>query len=124
MTKPLAVIFFENLVIGTQLVNRLANTGYRVSQVTAAAAVVSQVEKEMPLVLFIDAEAKGADMCDTITRIRKTPATAHIPIIAVAGGKNTSLQTRARAAGAALVASDTAFLDQLPALLDQALALD
>ncbi len=124
MTKPLAVIYFENLLIGSQLVNRLQDAGYRVNQAADASGLAAQVEREMPLVLFIDVEARSADLCETISLIRKNPAIAHVPVIAVAGGRNEALQKRARAAGAALVAGDAAFLDQLPALLDQALALD
>jgi hypothetical protein len=56
--------------------------------------------------------------------LRENPATEHVPVLAFTSGNNVGLQQAARAAGATLVASDAAMLDQLPQLLDHALHLD
>ena len=123
MTKPLAVVCYENLLLGSQVVNRLQDLGYRVNTAAAPAGLVQQVERELPLVLVIDLGAKAKDACNAIARLRALPSTAHIPVIAIAGGKNSDLQHQATAAGATLVAGETAFLEQLPHLLDQVLTL-
>ena len=50
--------------------------------------------------------------------------TAHIPIIAFCPFKDTKLQQAARDAGATLVAVSDGILEQLPELLEHALAVD
>jgi CheY-like chemotaxis protein len=124
MTKPLAVIFYQNLLLGSQVVNRLQDLGYRVQTAPALDSLVEQAERELPLVMVFDLAAKSLEACDAIARLRKLPATAHIPVIAIAGGRDQKLEERARKAGATLVARETAFLEQLPSLLDQVLSLD
>jgi len=124
MTKPLAVIYYEDILLGSQVVNRLQDLGYRVSTTSEPAALVEHAERELPLVLFVDSRVKSADTCAAISHLRKLPATAHIPVIAIARERDKKLQERVLKAGATMVAGDTAFLDQLPQLLDQVLTLE
>jgi CheY-like chemotaxis protein len=124
MTKPLAVICYENLLLGSQLVNRLQDLGYRVNTAPELKSVAGQVERETPLVVLIDTSSKSAEACQVVSQLRKLPATAHIPVIVVVGGRNKKLQDQARAAGATLVAGDAAVLDQLPHLLDHVLTME
>ena len=124
MTKPLAVIYYEDLLLGSQVVNRLQDLGYRVNTTPAPDSLVEQAARELPLVLFVDIREKSADACTAIARLRKLPSTAHIPVIAIAREKDKKLQERAHKAGATMVAGDTALLEQLPQLLDQVLTLE
>lgn len=76
------------------------------------------------MLLLAELSLRQGDFCDVISDIKRDPSTEHIPIIGYAASKNKSLHDAAVAAGARLVAVDTAILDQLPQLLDYALALD
>lgn len=124
MTKPLALIFYERLMPGSQLVNRLQDLGYRVSTCTDIACLHTQVEKELPMVMVMDLTSERGDVNGAIKEIRAREQTSHIPIIAFAAKTNKTAQNAAVEAGAKLVAIDDAVLQQLPHLLEQALEVD
>ena len=124
MTKPLALLFYENLLPGSQLVNRLQDLGYRVQTMADTRLLVEQAQQAKPLVVIVDLTSPEQDVCAAITAMKQQPATAHLPILAFTSRKNTRLQAAAQSAGATLVASDNAILDQLPQMLDQVLQVD
>src|SRR3954471_11529819 len=62
MTKPLALVFYERLMPGSQLVNRLQDLGYRVSTCTDLACVLAQAETELPMVLVMDLTSDHGDV--------------------------------------------------------------
>ena len=124
MTRPLALICYEKLLPGSQLVNRLQDLGYRVRTVTNAEALVACAEQEKPLVVLVDLDSPQKQVCDVIAKVRKNPSIGHVPVIAFAREEETELQMAARAAGATLVVSEAGLLDQLPELLDQALQVE
>jgi two-component system, cell cycle response regulator DivK len=124
MTKPLALVFYERLMPGSQLVNRLQDIGYRVTSLTDPGALAPTAEKEMPMVVLTDLTSAKGKVTDAIRQLRAAPATQHIPVIAFTERTNKSGQDEAVAAGAKLVAIDEALLPQLPRLLEQALEVD
>ena len=124
MTKPLALIFYERLMPGSQLVNRLQDLGYRVSTCTDLTCLLSQVETELPMVMVMDLTSDKGDVNATIKEIRASEQTGHIPIIGFTSKTNKAAQNSAVEAGAKLVAVDEAVLQQLPHLLEQALEVD
>jgi CheY-like chemotaxis protein len=124
MTKPLALVLYEKLLPGSQLVNRLHDLGYRVQNVTEAALLQETAEREKPLVLIVDLQSRRASVPEAIARLKKNPATEHIPVLAFGGDLSQQLREAGRAAGANLIASDTGLLEQLPHLLDQVLHID
>ena len=124
MTKPLAFIYYESLFPGSQLGNRLQDIGYRVHVVADPSVLIEQATHEKPMVMLIDLTGTRVDINATITRLKKDPNTSHIPIIAYAGSANTKAQEAGRIAGATLIASDEAILEQLPQLLEHALRVE
>lgn len=124
MTSPLALVFYENLLPGSQLVNRLQDLGYRVHALNDVRSLVLQARQERPLVVVADLIASGRDVCAVIGELKKSSETRHIPIIAFTDLKNQTLQVAASSAGATLVAGSDAILEQLPALLEQALQVE
>jgi CheY-like chemotaxis protein len=124
MTKPLAVIFYERLMPGSQLVNRLQDLGYRVSHCADLSCLVSQAQKELPMVIVTDLTSDRGDVNAAIKDLRGGEQTAHIPIIGFTSKANKKAQNAAVEAGAKLVAVDEAILPQLPQLLEQALEVD
>ena len=109
---------------GSRLVNRLQDLGYRVQCLGNASQLVAQTQQEKPLVAIMDLNAKSHDPIGIIRSMKDDPATRHVPILAFAGDRQTQLQEAARLAGATLVASDSAFFEQLPQMLDQVLQVD
>ena len=124
MTKPLALVFYENLLPGSQLVNRLHDLGYRVITVTSQVDLLPAIEREMPMVIVADIALRDGDICKDIVGLRQNPAVQHIPVIGFTSTRNLKLLEAARLAGATLVASDSAILEQFPRLLDQALEVN
>ena len=123
MTQPLALVFYEKLLPGTQLVNRLQDLGYRVVTVPGKESLADCAAREKPMLVLADLAARNTNVPAAIAGLRQNPATSHLPVLAFAGEKNADLQSAAREAGA-IVVSDSAILTHLQQFLDQALQLD
>ncbi|MDB6065255.1 MAG: Response regulator receiver protein [Pedosphaera sp.] len=124
MTQPLALVLYEKLFPGSQLVNRLQDMGYRVLTVPGAEALVACAEQEKPMLVLADLAATQAKVFESIAQLRGHPATMHLPVIAFAEEREVDLQAAARDAGATLVVNEAAILTHLEQLLDRALHLD
>jgi len=127
MTEPLAFVFYEKLIPGQQLVNRLQDLGYRVHAVTDANVLEQEVQNQKPMLLIAEFPAGRPVVANAFTALKKNPATAHVAILAYIPEMpegDTTLQDTARTAGATLIASEAGVLDQLPQLLEQALQVE
>ncbi len=109
---------------GAQIALRLKDLGYRVQTIPEAIDLMSAASGTGPLVVFVDLAVHQTAVNQAILGMRANPATQHLPLIAFCGAGQERLQCAARAAGATLVVSETALLQQLKPLLDQALAMD
>ena len=123
MTQPLALLYYERLMPGSQLANRLRDLKYRVLSVNNLVALAETARREQPLFLMVDLEARG-DVVDTIQKIKSDSPTSHLPIIAFAQDKKFELLAAAQRAGASLIIGETALASHLPQLLDQAMHLE
>jgi CheY-like chemotaxis protein len=121
--QPLALVFYEKLLPGSQLVNRLQDLQYRVLTVNDPGQLLAAVRREMPMLLLADLAAR-ADIAPVIAALKADAATAHIPVIAFAEEKAVAQLAAAEQAGAALAVSETALASYLPQLLNQALHID
>ena len=121
VTQPLALVFYRNLLPGSQLVNRLQDLNYRVQPTSEPAQLASFAQTEGPMLIFADLESAGT--LELIARLRGDPVTRHIPIVAF-GSEDEPLMQAAREAGATLVVGETALLAHLPGLLEQALRVE
>jgi len=124
MTQPLALLVYEKLLPGGQLVNNLQDLGYRVMPVPDPAELVAVAGREKPLVVIVDIEPRSDKTCAAIAALRGDTATGHIPIIAFAPARDEAGQEAARQAGATLVTQDNTILAHLPQFLEQALQVD
>ena len=123
MTSPLAIVFHERLMPGSQLANRLRDLNYRVLTLDNPALLAASAERETPLLLFVDLATPG-DVCGAIARLKSEPATSHLPVIAFAPDSEPALLDAAQKAGANFAVTETAVINHLPQLLEQALHLD
>ena len=120
--RPLAMVFYERLMPGSQLVNRLQDLNYRVLPLNVVDRLSATVQRESPLLLFIDLATPG-DLCGAIGTLRANQATAHLPIVAFAPENSQNLLAAAQKAGANLAVTDAAIMNYLPQLIDQALEI-
>jgi CheY-like chemotaxis protein len=123
MTQPLALVFYEKLMPGSQLVNRLQDLNYRVQAVNDLASLQQCARSEGPLLVIADLAGRE-DVCRAIAALKADAATQHIPVIAFAGEQGTEWQAAAQKAGATLAVSEAAIVNYLPQLLNQALQLE
>ena len=120
MTKPLALVLYERLLPGTQLVNRLQDLGYRISTVSDPTKLPEIAREQMPMVVLVDFSIKQR-LGPEIRRLREHSNTAHIPVIAYCQHPE---KCNALDVGATLVAGDAALVAHLAEFLDHALRLD
>ena len=124
MTKPLAVLLYEALLPGSQLVHRLQELGYEVRVHTEPSSFVDQIREVKPLVIIMDLASKTADIPGLIRELRQSPEIQHIPVLAFARDTEEALRNSAASAGATMVTGDAAVLVYLPQLLDQVLEVE
>jgi CheY-like chemotaxis protein len=122
--QPLALLLYEKLLPGSQLVHRLQDEGYRVQPVPAPTELTPIAEREKPLVVFVDLEPNFERICEAIVALRQNVATRHVPVIAFASGEGLPAHQAASRAGATLVVNDHAVLIHLNQLLERALEVD
>ena len=124
MTEPLALVLYEKLLPGSQLVNRLQDLNYRVQPLTEASRLAECAEQAKPMLLLADLESTRENICAAIARLKQNPATQHLPVIAFSSVQTAETQAAAQAAGVTLLVTDTAILNHLPQFLEQALHVD
>lgn len=123
MLQPLAIVCYERLMPGSQLVNWLQDLNYRVLVLNNPAQLAATVRREQPLLAFVDLDIHG-DICNAIEKIKADAATAHLPIIAFAPDNQSDLLNAAQKAGASLTVGETNLGSHLEQLLEQALRVD
>jgi chemosensory pili system protein ChpA (sensor histidine kinase/response regulator) len=124
MTQPLALVLYEKLLPGSQLVNRLQDLNYRVQVIANADKLVECAEQAKPMLVLADLESTQNNVCPALARLKQNPATKHLPIIVFSSETAAELQEAARAAGVPLLISEAAILNHLPQFLDQALQVE
>jgi PleD family two-component response regulator len=124
MTQPLALVLYEKLLPGSQLVNRLQDMNYRVQSVSDPGLLVECCEQTKPMLLLADLRADHQKVCAAIARLKQNPATRHVPVIAFGDQDSPELQKSSLEAGVTLIVSESALLNHLPECLDQALTLE
>jgi len=124
MTQPLALVLYEKILPGSQLVNRLQDLKYRVQTISDAGLLVECAEQAKPLLVLVDLESSRNNVTPAIAQLKQHPATGHLPIIAFGADKKPELQAAAKTAGVTLVVAEAAILSHLPQFLEQALVVE
>lgn len=76
------------------------------------------------MMLVIQLDLRGGEVCRLIQDMRADAGLSHIAVLAYGPLSNGRLREDALSAGAQVVAADSLVLDQLPSLLEAALAVD
>ena len=124
MTKPLALVLYEKLLPGSQLVNKLQDLNYRVYTIADAGALVDYAQQKKPFLVLVDLASSLSNVYVAIAKLKQNPDTKHLPVIAFASEQETESQETARKAGATLVVNEAAIITHLPQFLEQALHLE
>ncbi len=124
VTKPLAIVFYEKLLPGSRVANRLADLGWRVTEAKLAGGLFPLVRDQKPVLVVAELALRTGDLCPVIQQLRAAPETAHVPVLAYGDPKNQKLVDAAVAAGAKLVAAEAGILDQLPQLIEHLLEME
>jgi CheY-like chemotaxis protein len=123
MSKPLAILYYSNLLPGGELANQLQELGYRVQTLTDLVGLTETCQNEKPLVVIAEI-VPGGPACASIARLKKDPATQHIPVLGYSATQDPAQQSEARQAGISLLAGNAAVTEHLPRLLDQVLQVE
>ena len=128
MTQALALIFYENLLTGNQLLNRLSDLDYRTLVAADPGKLQAQAQGETPIIIIVELGAQIEPIVAVMRSLRSTPATQHIPIVAYTAHKHPKeaahAAAQAQTAGATLVVGESGLLTHLSQVLDQALRVD
>ena len=124
MTQPLALVLYENLLPGSQIVNRLQDLNYRVHSLNDPLRLVECAEQVKPMLVLADLDPDKSAVCTAITLLRKTESTQHLPVVGFAANVDPALRETAMAAGTTVLASHAALVSHLPQFLEQALQVE
>jgi PleD family two-component response regulator len=124
MTEPLALVLYEKLLPGSQLVNRLQDLNYRVQTISDPQLLVECCEQTKPMVLLAEVRIGRQDICPAVIRLKQNPATQHVPVIGFGDADVPNIQKEALAAGVTLLVSESALLNHLQECLEQALRVE
>ncbi|HAM73683.1 MAG TPA: hypothetical protein DCM86_18775 [Verrucomicrobiales bacterium] len=124
MTQPLAILLYDRLLPGSQLINKLQDLGYRVTTAEGPGTLVETCLREKPLLLFADVGDRGQAICSALKQLRENPETSHIPVIATIPARSPESEAVAREAGAKVVVHDTVILAHLEQFIEAALQID
>ncbi|MGA4643237.1 hypothetical protein [Limisphaera sp. 4302-co] len=124
MTKPRLLLYYERLLPGTQLVNRLQDLGYEVRTVGVVQDLPAVAAAWTPLIIVADLEGTRGDVLEAVRRVRADPATAHVPVLGFHGTSAADLAERAQQSGVTLVVQDAAMTHHLAQCLARALEVD
>jgi len=124
MTKPLALLFYEKLLPGSQLLNRLQDLGYRVQTTNDVNVVPELARSTRPLLVFMDLQDRQGRVPVIIESLKRSEETCHLPVVAFAPERENVLQELARKAGASMVVNEGVLLQHLEHFMDQALQIE
>ncbi len=124
MTQPLALVLYERLLPGSQIVNRLQDLKYRVQTIADAGKLMECAEQAKPMLVLADLESTKDNVCAALARLKQNPATKHLPIIAFYRENAPELEASAKNAGVTLLVTESAVLNHLPQFLEQALQVE
>lgn len=122
MVQPVAMVLQDRVVVGAQLEQKLEALDYRVRVSDNPDGLEALALEHKPLVVLIDLAKEGN--LDAASALSGNADTRHIPLVGYAHDVRPELQARANNAGIALVVTDSAILQHLKPLLDQALHVD
>src|SRR5215216_3480393 len=105
MTQPLALLLYEKLLPGSQLVNRLQDLGWRVHTSHEDGTLTKTAEEQKPLIVFADLVSSRSNISEAIGNLRRNETTRHIPVIAFTAQEDQAVFDQAIKAGATLVVS-------------------
>jgi CheY-like chemotaxis protein len=123
MIEPLALVLYERILPGTQIVSRLQDLRYRVKTLNDPTLLPSTAATDKAMLVLADFEPRPDRVREAVARLKSDPATQHIPVIVFAGDASVKRELPS-VEGATLVVSETAILNHLPQLLEQALQVE
>src|SRR5436309_15163408 len=111
MTDPLALVMYEKLLPGSQIVNKLTDMKFRVQSLDDPSRLVETAEQSKPLLILADNESSRHDVPSAIGKLKKNAGTSHIPVIVFT--RDNQPMAENAIPGAALVVGDAAVLNHL-----------
>ncbi len=124
MTQPLALVLYERLLPGSQIVNKLVDLKYRVQPLSDPSKLQSVAEQEKPMLVIADFHSHPDRIATGVAKMRQMTSTVHIPVIGFGAGDEEKSQEAARNAGVTLLVSEAALLNHLSECLEQALRVE
>lgn len=122
-TQPLAILYYAALIPGSQLANQLQDFGYRVNAAVDAATLYETCQQLKPLVVVAEI-APGSPALESVAKLRKDPATQHIPVLGYSASQDPAHLNNARVSGVTLMAGTAAISEHLARLLEQVLTVE
>ena len=114
---PAVFVVISDLLFRSKIDDAARRAGVPLRVAKSLEQLDRHLSTSTPAVVLVDLEMDGLDAPGMLARLRATPAAANVPVIGFAGHTNVEVIHAARAAGVQVMAR-SAFVAQLPALMD------
>jgi CheY-like chemotaxis protein len=104
--------------------NVLRSRGYRVIEAASGEEALKLLERQQVDLILMDIQLPGMDGLEVVRRLKKDPATAHLPVVALTAHAHESDEIRAREAGCVGYIAKPIRLAQFPGQIEAFLAAE
>ena len=116
-SPPPVLVVISDLLFRSKIDDAARRAGVPLRVAKSVEQLERHIASATPAVVLMDLEMEGLDGPAMLARLRATPAAANVPVIGFAGHTNVEVIHAARADGVQVMAR-SAFVAQLPALMD------
>jgi CheY-like chemotaxis protein len=117
-SPPPVLVVISDLLFRSKIDDAARRAGVPLRVAKSVEQLDRHLASATPAVVLMDLEMEGLDGSAMLARLRATPAAANVPVIGFAGHTNVEVIHAARADGVQVMAR-SAFVAQLPALMDR-----
>ena len=90
----------DDLILADMYVARFELEGLAVSKVTRGDQAAARIKQDHPRLVILDIRLPGKDGLEVLAELKKSPATAKIPVIVFTAAQDKTKETRAKELGA------------------------
>jgi CheY-like chemotaxis protein len=117
-SPPPVLVIISDLLFRSKIDDAARRSGVPLRVAKSIEQLDRHLGAAAPAVVLVDLEMEGLDTPAMLARLRATPAAANVPVIGFAGHMNVEVIHAARAGGVQVMAR-SAFVEQLPLLMDR-----
>ncbi len=117
-TRPAVLALVADLIFAARIQGAARAAGTTVETLRSAADLLARAAAAPPRLILVDLDVRASSPAGVIARLKEEAATAEVPVVAFVSHVREDAIAEARAAGADRVMARSAFVRELPGLME------